>query len=350
MAGMKSKSKKILIWITVVLTAVGGSVAFLFYQAVYAPNLFLAGKTIDYIYIPSNSNFDDVMKILSEKKILQSMQTFEWLAKRKNYTNKVLPGRYRINNNMSNSELINLLRSGKQEPLKLTFNNIRTKVQLAGIIGSRLEADSNRLLKLLHDSVYTNSLGFTVENIMCMFIPNTYEFYWTTSDSGFIKRMQREYENFWNENRKAKASKIGMTKTEVGILASIVDQETNMNDDKPIVAGVYINRLKKNMPLEADPTLKFALGDFSIKRILNADKQIESPYNTYKYAGLPPGPICIPSITSIDAVLNYSQHEYLFFCAREDFSGYSNFACTYEQHLVNARKYQSELNRRNIKR
>ncbi len=347
---MKSKSKKILIWITVVLLAAGGSAAFLFYQAVYAPNLILAGKTIDYIYIPTNSNFDDVMKILSEKKILQSMQTFEWLAKRKNYTNKVLPGRYRVNNNMSNSELINLLRSGKQEPLKLTFNNIRTKVQLAGIIGSRLEADSNSLLKLLNDSVYTNTLGFTVENIMCMFIPNTYEFYWTTSDSGFIKRMQREYENFWNENRKAKASEIGMSKTEVGILASIVDQETNMNDDKPIVAGVYINRLKKNMPLEADPTLKFALGDFSIKRILNADKQIESPYNTYKYAGLPPGPICIPSITSIDAVLNYSQHEYLFFCAREDFSGYSNFACTYEQHLVNARKYQSELNRRNIKR
>jgi UPF0755 protein len=350
MAKKKSTFKKVIKWLPVLLLIAGVAAGYLFYIAVYAPNVNLHGKKTDYLYLPTGSSYSDLKSILEKNDFIKNKITFDWVAKRKNYFKKVLPGRYLIEDGMSNDALINLLRSGKQEPLNLTFTNIRTKKQLASIVGLKLEADSNQLLQLLNDSDFANSLGFNTQTIMCLFIPNTYQFLWTTNDSAFIKRMEREYKNFWNDDRKAKAKQNGMTTEEVTILASIIQEETNMAADRPIIAGVYINRLKKFMPLEADPTLKFAIGDFTIQRLLNEDKQFESPYNTYKYAGLPPGPIDLPSIESIDAVLNYTSHDYLFFCAREDFSGYSNFATTYDQHLVNARKYQAELNRRNIKR
>jgi UPF0755 protein len=342
-----SKFLKIATLVVIILGAIGG---FLFYKVCYSPNVNLNGKEIDYLYIKTGSSYADVLQMLIEKNMLINEQTFEFIANRKNYPNKVSPGRYKLTKGMNNISLVDLLRSGKQEPINVTFNSVRTKEQLASLIGSKLEVDSVAFLEMLNDSAFLDSLGFNKNTIICMFIPNTYEFFWTTNARTFIKRMNREYLSFWNEDKLAKAKYIGLSPVQVSTLASIVQEETQMAEDRPVVAGVYINRLKKNMPLEADPTLKFAKGDFTIKRILNEDKKIDSPYNTYMYSGLPPGPINLPSADYINAVLNYTEHDYLFFCAREDLMGYSNFAKTYQEHLINARKYQAELNRRNIKR
>jgi UPF0755 protein len=204
-------------------------------------------------------------------------------------------------------------------------------------------------MNLMNDPDYCRNLGFTTSTIPCIFIPDTYEMYWNTSADQFIRKMLKEYEKFWNSRRKALARETGFSPVEVSVLASIVQQESNREDEKPVIAGVYINRLNKDWKLEADPTLIFALGDFSIKRVLNAHKEIESPYNTYKFKGLPPGPICFPTKSSIESVLNYSRHSYMYFCAKDDFSGYHSFAKTYVQHLVNARKFQRALNQRGIK-
>ena len=243
------------------------------------------------------------------------------------------------------------MRSGKQTPIKVTFNNLRNKEQLAGKIASQIEADSLSILNYITDTIFLNKLQLNTDNVACLFIPNTYEFYWNTSVEGFVNRMVKEYSNFWNSSRKKKAAEIKLNYYQVAVLASIVEKEQSIKrDERPEIAGVYLNRLKKRMKLESDPTLIFALGDFTIKRVLNKDKKVESPFNTYKNKGLPPGPICIPSINAIDAVLNASEHNYIFMCAKEDFTGYHNFAKTYAKHLVNARKYQKALNKRKIMR
>ena len=265
------------------------------------------------------------------------------------YKKHVKPGKYLIRAGMSNKALITLLRSGKQTPVRLTFSNIRTVEQLAGVAGVYLEADSASIALLFHDDAYQKQFGFNGSNSICVLIPNTYEFYWNTSAEQFYQRMTKEYKVFWNQKRKDKAKEIGLTQCEVAPLASIVEQETRKTDDQPVVAGVYMNRYKKGWKLEADPTLVYALGDFTIRRVLNEYKEIDSPYNTYMYTGLPPGPICMPSISSLDAVLNYRHHDFLFFCAKEDFSGYHVFAKTYDAHLLIARRFQKELSRRGIR-
>ncbi|MBT5090033.1 MAG: endolytic transglycosylase MltG, partial [Flavobacteriales bacterium] len=232
-----------------------------------------------------------------------------------------------------------------------TFNNLRNKEQLAGKIASQIEADSLSIIKYITDTTFLNKLKLNTDNVACLFIPNTYEFYWNTSVEGFVNRMVKEYSDFWNSNRKKKAAEIKFNYYQVAVLASIVEKEQSIKkDERPEIAGLYLNRLKKRMKLESDPTLIFALGDFTIKRVLNKDKKVDSPYNTYKNKGLPPGPICIPSINAIDAVLNASEHNYIFMCAKEDFTGYHNFAKTYAKHLINARKYQKALNKREIMR
>ena len=341
--------RSLLITIFFVIMITGGITGYLAYHYIWSSNV-SSDRPFSFIYIHTGDDYDDVMASLKNSGTIKNLSTFDWVAKRKKYNLKVRPGRYRITKGMNNEDLVNLLRSGMQEPVNVTFNNIRTKKDLASSVGKQLEADSIELLSLLDNDSVIKALGFKNETVISMFIPNTYEFYWTTDAHEFIQRMKKEYKAFWTDERKSKASAIGFSPEQVSTLASIVNQESNMTNDKPIIAGVYINRINKGMPLEADPTLKFAIGDFSIKRILNVDKQIESPYNTYKYAGLPPGPICIPDHADIDAVLNYQKHNYLYFCAREDFSGYSNFAATYEEHLVNANKYQAALNRLNIRR
>jgi UPF0755 protein len=238
-----------------------------------------------------------------------------------------------------------MLRAGKQVPVEVVLQNVRLKRKLASDLSKQIEPDSLSIWRFLNDDIFLSKFGFNTQNILAMFIPNTYEFYWNTSVEDLFEKMHNEYKKFWNETRINKCESIGITPIEASILASITEEETVKNDEKPIIAGLYLNRIKKGMLLQADPTVRFALGNFGIKRVLDKYKEINSPYNTYKHAGLPPGPICIPSIVTIDAVLNHQQNQYLYMCAKEDFSGYHNFARTLEQHNLNAQRYQKALNK-----
>ncbi len=351
MAKKKSKSflKKVLIALLAVVIVGGGFAGYKAYTVIYQPNVTLTGAQSDYIYIPTGSTFEDVSRLLYEKGYIVNRNSFEWLADYKKYKDSVKPGKYKIIAGMNNNELINMLRSGKQEPVKLVFNNIRTKEQFAGKISKLIEADSLSIIKSLNDKETAKKYGFTQDNFIAMFIPDTYEIFWNTSAEKFLEKMAKEYKNFWTADRKAKAEKAGLKPVEISIIASIVQEETNKTDEMSTIAGVYINRIHKGMLLQADPTVKFAIGDFTIKRILNKHLQYDSPYNTYKYAGIPPGPICIPSSKTIDKVLDYEKHKYIYFCAKEDFSGYHNFAITAAEHSRNAKRYQNELNKRKIK-
>lgn len=337
-------------FIIVVLGTVG--TAYELFLRVYQPNIsFSRDVSEKYIYIPTDADFIDVVTILSENGLLINANSFEWLAKQKKYNTNIKPGRYKINRDLNNNELINLLRSGRQTPVKVRFNNLRTKEQLAGKIAIQIEADSVSILDYITDIMFQKKLGLNDDNLVCIFLPNTYEFYWNTSAEEFVDRMLKEYSVFWNSKRKEKAEYINLSSYEVSILASIVEKEQSIRiDERKKIAGLYLNRLRRGMRLESDPTLIFALGDFSIKRVLNKDKKVDSPYNTYMYLGLPPGPICIPSISAIDAVLNAESHDFIFMCAKEDFSGYHNFSKTYVKHLFNARKYHTALNKRRIMR
>ncbi|MDQ3050338.1 MAG: endolytic transglycosylase MltG [Bacteroidota bacterium] len=344
-----TKGKKILISMFIVLVITVLIAGYNFYNKIYLPNISFSNREQQYIYIPTGASFSDVVNLLNEKKMLKNAASFEWVAEQMNYKNQVKPGKYHIRKKMSNRDLVVLLRSGQQEPVKVTFNNIRTREQLASIVGVQLEADSSSIMGLLGNNAFLSKYGFNDTDCMALFIPNTYEFYWNTSAKQFIERMTKEYKKFWNESRRMKATNMGLNQTDVSVIASIVEQETQKNDEKPVIAGVYINRFKKGWKLEADPTLVYAAGDFTIQRVLNIHKEIDSPYNTYMNTGLPPGPICLPSIVTLDAVLNYTRHEYMFFCAKDDFSGYHSFAKSYSEHLINARRFQNELNRRKIR-
>jgi len=244
--------------------------------------------------------------------------------------------------------LIRILRSGRQTPVKLTFNNIRTKQQLAARLSTELMADSTSILKLLNDTAFLASYNLNPNTSISLFIPNTYEVFWNLNAKELFERMNKEYAKFWTDERKAKAAAIPLTPTEVTTLASIVEEETNNKHDRPMVAGLYINRMKAGMPLQADPTVKFALGDFGLKRILFGHLRTESPYNTYKHLGLPPGPIRVATENGIDAVLNYTHHKYIYMCASETLNGEHKFAATWEEHQVNAKKYRKGLDDRKI--
>lgn len=322
-------------------------VVFKLYSRVFVPNVKLDAAN-ELFYIPSGSDFSYVAERFDEMGILENVKSFEWVAEKKGYDTNVKPGRYKIRNGLSNNELVNMLRSGNQDPVMVVFNNVRTLDQLSGKVAQYLEADSVLLATYLSDSELPAKYGFETTTFTSMFIPETYEFFWTASPEDFADRMKQEYEKFWDGERDRKAEKMGMTRSEVVTLASIVDEETLYDDENSRVAGLYMNRLEQGIPLQADPTLKFALGDFSRQRILNEDKEINSPYNTYKFKGLPPGPISIPSVSAIDGVLDYEKHRYLYMCAKADFSGYHAFARDYSQHLKNAREYQRELNKRRI--
>lgn len=315
------------------------------YKKIFTPNV---QPDEYYINISTGSSLNDVVKNLAANNILKDTASFRWVAKKMKYENNIYPGHYVLTPGMSNKDLVTLLRSGKQTPVNLVFNCLRSSAELASVVSKMIEADSISIVNLLNDSLYLSHYGFNKQTCLSVLIPNTYEFYWNTSAEKFFERMIKEHKKFWTEDRNAKAKTIGLTKIEVSVLASIVEKETILNDEKALIAGVYMNRFKKGWKLEADPTLVFALGNFEVRRVLQVHKEIDSPYNTYMYSGFPPGPICIPSISSLDAVLNYATHDYMFFCARDDFSGYHNFARTYSEHLANARRFQKELNRRNI--
>ncbi|MCK4663146.1 MAG: endolytic transglycosylase MltG [Bacteroidales bacterium] len=342
------KRLKIFIYLIIAVFIIGGIAGYKMYKNINYPNIFIKDKDTEYLYIPTGASFDDLKNILYENEYLKDKESFEWVAERKNLKNHVYPGRYLIKNKMSNNELIDMLRSGKQDFVKLIFNNVRTKEELASKISQQIEADSISIINLLNDNEFIAEYGFKLNTIINIFIPNTYEFYWNTSAEAFISKMFNEYEKFWNKKRLKKAEKIGLNQLEIITLASIVEEETKKDNEKERLAGVYINRLNKGMRLQADPTVVYAIGNFSINRVLKKHLQIDSPYNTYRYKGLPPGPITIPSIESINAVLNYEHHKYLYFCAREDFSGYHNFAKTLKQHNINAKNYQKALNKKRI--
>ena len=353
MAKLKTKKKyggqvgKVIVALLSIILTISAFIGYDYSQRIYAPNVVISIDE-EYLYIPTKSKFSDVLHGLHHNGFIVNTSSFEWLSEQKLYHKNIKPGRYKISNGMSNNDLINLLRSGVQDPVQVSFNYIALPEQLASKVTRNIEADSAKVLSIITSSKWASKYGFNSQTFFTMFIPNTYEMWWNTTEEDLMDRMAKEYKRFWTNERKSKASKIRLSQSEVSILASIVQRETTKNDEKPTVAGVYYNRLKKGMLLQADPTLVYAVGDFTIRRVLNKHKKVDSPYNTYIHKGLPPGPICLPSIESIDAVLNVEDHEYIYFCAKPDGSGYHSFAKTYSQHLRNARAFQRELNRKKV--
>ncbi len=333
----------------VVVTILMSSFSFYFYQVLYTPN-FLVEQQNRYLYIPTGSTFEDVQKIVYDEKFVNEPISFGLLSKLMNYDELVKPGKYLIEANSTNLAVIRKLRAGVQTPVRITFSTARTFEDVAGKLTSNLEMRPEDLLTYLISPGTAEKYGFDQETFRCMFIPNTYEVYWNITPEELTERMYKEYKKFWNKERMKKAADLEMRPVEVCILASIVQGEVYHEDEAPQVAGLYINRLKRGMLLQADPTLIFALGDFTINRVLNEDKQIDSPYNTYKYPGLPPGPINFPSITMVDAVLNHTRHNFIYMCAKDDFSGYHHFSTNLREHNIYARKYQRALNRARLYR
>lgn len=300
------------------------------------------------IYIYPEDNYDTVSQKLKEFYPNSSFMGFKLLAKYGKYPKNIKTGMYVLENSLTPIQLYRLLSRGYQTPVKLIVSSERLLGKTIKSMGNQLMIDSMQIDSILRDSISLEKIGFTEETLPAFFIPNTYEVYWNISPKELLERLHREYQKFWNKKRIEQASKIGFSPIEIAVLASIVDEETNKNDEKPTIAGLYINRIQRGIPLQADPTIKFALQNFEIRRITNRDLEIESPYNTYLNLGLPPGPIRIPSIKGIDSILYHENHNYIYMCAKDDLSGYHNFASTYSQHMQNARKYWSALNRQKI--
>ena len=338
---------KIFTVIIIVASIIGGLWGYNTYKEIYNSNVDFKSKEYRFLLIPTGSNFEDLSLILEEKNFVIDINSFRKVASLKSFDN-VKSGRYKILNRMTNNALISMLRIGDQTAVNITFNNVRTIAQLAGKISKNLELDSLEVISFFEDKKVQNKYGFNSATFISMFIANTYQVFWDVSISQLTKRMATEYKQFWNKKRRTKAKELGMSQSEVSTLASIVQLESIKKDEQPKIAGVYMNRLKRGMPLQADPTVIFAVGDFSIKRVLKKHLNTNSPYNTYRHKGLPPGPIYLASPNTIDAVLNYKTHNYIYFCAKEDFSGYHSFASNYNQHINNARRYQRALNKMKI--
>ncbi len=301
-----------------------------------------------YLYIDSDDNVDSVYQKLSPISTKHSLWAFKQLARYKSYGDHIKTGRYQIGSHGA-LQTFRYVRNGIQAPVNVTINSVRTTERLAKDISKKLMMSRDELYKALNDSATCAEYGYTPKTIIAMFIPNTYDFYWNISVKTLLERMKRENEKFWTFERLEKAKNADLSPIEVVTLASIVDEETANVDEMPMIAGMYINRLRIDMPLQADPTVKFANGDFEARRIYNSMLRVDNPYNTYKYKGLPPGPIRLPSLQAVDAVLNFVHHDYLYMCAKEDFSGTHNFAKTYSEHQQNAAKYAKALNERGIK-
>jgi UPF0755 protein len=319
----------------------------LVYRVLFGPNVLTEGTRVT-IYIPDGSAYARAIDSIETHLKIKNLKALKWVAEKKNYPLLVKPGRYVIERDLSYIELINILRSGRQTPVKVTFNNIRTLNELAGKIGRQISADSSKIITFLSEPSNYSKDGFTRENVISVFIPNTYLLFWNTTAEGLYSRMLKEYRKFWNDERVTKANEKKLSLVEVAILASIIDDEVARAGEKPKIAGVYLNRIKRGIPLQACPTIKFALNDFTITRVLKKHLIVDSPYNTYKHYGFPPGPIGCPTIEGIDAVLNAEKHDYLYFAARADFSGYHNFSRTLAEHNRYAAEYQRELNKRKI--
>jgi UPF0755 protein len=331
-------------WLVHTFIAVLLYVAYIF----FAPNIFLKSNEKAFLCIPDSSSFNNVTVLLEKNANVLNMSAFNQVSMLLRYNQKIRSGRYELKKGMNNFQLVRILRSGRQTPVRLTFNHIRTKQQLAARLGTQLMADSTSILKLLNDTAFLATYQLNPNTSVALFIPNTYEVFWNLNAKQLFERMNKEYRKFWTDERKAKAASIPLSPVEVSTLASIVEEETNNSHDRPMVAGLYINRLKAGMPLQADPTVKFALGDFGLKRILFGHLRTDSPYNTYKNLGLPPGPIRVTTPDGIDAVLNYTHHNFVYMCAAETLNGEHKFAATWQEHQVNAKKYRQTLNEMKI--
>jgi UPF0755 protein len=299
-----------------------------------------------WLYIPTGAGLNQVKDSLYTHDYIKRKKLFENYIELGKYDQSFKPGKYMLRNRMNSPELVYMLIRGLQTPVNVSFHNIRKPEELAGRIARQIEADSLCLLKLFSDETFLSQYNISALTLFTITIPNTYEMWWNSTAEDFLVRMVSESGKFWQGARRQKADSIGLSIPEVIILASIIEKETAMIDEKPQIAGVYMNRLQRKWPLQADPTLIYAWDDFTINRVLNKHKEINSPYNTYKNRGLPPGPICLPSIASIDAVLNYYHHQYMYFCAREDFSGYHVYSSSLNEHNRNARKYQEALSKK----
>jgi UPF0755 protein len=302
----------------------------------------------EYLFIHTGSNYDEVKKALKKGGFVRDLNSFELLAKQADYPNNVKAGRYHIQRGMSYWKIVRMLRSGRQEPVKLVLGKMRTKADFIRVLSTHLEADSPTLHRMFADSVYLAQFGLDTATALCAVMPNTYQFYWNTTADKAFRKIEKAYADYWTKARRDSAALLNLSPQQVTILASIVEEESNKRDEQPIIASVYLNRLNKHMKLQADPTAKYASGDFGLRRITSAHTSIQSPYNTYYVTGLPPGPICTPSSRTIGAVLSAPKTTYLYFCAKEDGSGYHRFATTYEEQLKNASIYHDALNARGI--
>lgn len=341
--------KKLFLLIFSLLILIGSLLGYNLYAKIYKPNTTKEG----FLYIPTNSNYKDIENLV--RPFLKRVKPFTWVANKKKYPSIIKPGKYFISKGLNNNELVNLLRSGKQTTVMLSFNNQDTFEKLAGRISQQIEADSTSLLNAFNAIDFITKAGFTTNTSIGMYIPNTYEFYWNTSAEAFRNKILNEYNKFWNTSRLEKAKNLNLSKNEIITLASIVQKETAVINERPMVARLYLNRLRDHWPLQADPTIIFALKkklgeDTIIKRVLTKDLEINSPYNTYKNKGLPPGPISMPDISSIDAVLNPAVHDYYYMCASVSTMGTHEFAKTLTQHNKNAAKYQLWLNKQGVNR
>lgn len=344
-----SRKQKIFIGLFMGSVLLFVTLSFYFYQIFFAKNV-LVNKQDKILIIPPDTDYEKLVPYLQKEEYISDLMSFRFVSKVLKYNQKIKAGRYLVKANDNNLNFVRMLRAGNQYPVKVTFNNVRLKRDLAGKITRNLLLDSAEFLQKINQPDFVANYGFDTTSIVSMFLPNTYQMYWTTSVEELFEKMSKEHQKFWNKKRLDKAQEIGLEPLKISVLASIVEAETKKKDEAARVAGVYINRLRTGELLRADPTVIFAIGDFSIKRLLFKHLEFDSPYNTYKYAGLPPGLICLPSIHSLDAVLNYEKHDFIFFCAKEDFSGYHNFAVSYNEHLQNAKRYQAALDILNIKK
>lgn len=334
---LEMKAKKIILFVFVVIAGVVVFCAWKFFgPALHAPEG-------NFFYIHTGSGYDQVKNDLKKNKFINGDFWFDKVAKYSGYNKTVKPGKYKINEGMSIVNLVKMLRAGKQVPVNLVITKLRTREDLAKKITNNFESDSADIIDFLNSNDSLMQFNVDTNTLMTMVIPNTYTFTWNTTPQNILKKLADEEEKFWNENRLKDAGRLHLTPKEVYTLASIVEEETNKQEDKGKIASVYVNRLRKGMRLAADPTIKFAMKNFGLKRIYHKYLVFPSPYNTYLNAGLPPGPICTPSIKTIDAVLEMPETNYIFFVARSDFSGFSDFASTYQEHLIYAKSYQQAL-------
>ena len=343
--------KKTITIVSVVLISVLMIYGLILLNQIFSANTKFTEKEV-YVYVLTDSKYDDVKKILAP--YVKNMNRFDLVASKRGYDENVVPGRFLLTNGMNSYALVKAMRMNL--PVKLAFNNQERVEDLAGRVGSQIEADSLSLLTSFKDSIFLKESGFNEENVLAMFIPNTYEVYWNTSAVKFRDKMIKEYRNFWTKERVAKAEKQGLTPIDATILASIVHKESVKKDERPRIAGVYLNRLRAGMPLQADPTVIYAIkkksNDFEqvIKRVFYNDLTMSHPYNTYNNLGLPPGPIAMPDITALEAVLTPEKNDFIYFCASIDRFGYHEFAATYEEHTKNAKKYSDWINSQDVKR